>query len=317
MSTNRKVEDELRRWLRGHHTVIGWDEALRLGATKTLVLAKNASGEWNRIYRGVYRDASAPRIPYQALRAAFVAAGGYGVISHRSAAWIWGFVSLFPEQPELSIGAGSDAARKREGLIVHRSRDLNNAQIAIHRTLRVTTPLRTLVDLAAFVSPSTLADAIDAGLASKFITPAGLEAEIGRLSRPGRPGVGPLRRHLAERGFIGAPAPSVLESRMGRLILSIRPVRVPVPTPELCVGSEGEYRLDFAWPAVMFAVEVDGFAFHSSPESARRDKARRNQLRRSGWTLREYTWVDVVRDPERVQQEIASDYLGCLALRAS
>jgi hypothetical protein len=315
VSANKAVENALRQWLRGHFSVIGWEEGRDLGASKSVMLAKAKRGEWERLYRGVYRDTAAGRLPIQRLRAAFVAAGGQYAISDASAAWLWKLLPQPPMTVELSIRAGSGRRKAQEGFVLHRSRDLEPFEVVSHRTMLVTNPLRTLVDLAGSVLPLTLASAVDVALASKLVTLAGLEAELERLSRKGRPGPAALRRDLTNRGLIGVPDPSVLESKLQRVVQRIEPLGAPSPVAELKVGTDGEYRLDLAWEAVMFAIEVDGYVWHSSPEHSKRDNARRRQLRRMGWFLQVYTWVDVVREPSRVAREIVADYRQCAEAR--
>jgi hypothetical protein len=264
----------------------------------------------------VYRDTAAGRVPIQRLRAAFVAAGGQYAVSDVSAAWLWKFVPQPPSTVELSIRAGSGRRKAQEGFVLHRSRDLEPVEVVNHRTMLVTNPLRTLVDLAASVPPRTLAAAVDVALASQLVTIAGLETELERLSRKGRPGPAVVRRDLTKRGFIGVPDPSVLESKFQRVVRRIEPLGVPGPVAELKVGPDGEYRLDLAWEEVMFAVEVDGYVWHFSPEQSQRDNTRRRQLRRMGWFLQVYTWVDVVREPARVAREIVADYRQCAGARS-
>lgn len=316
MRTRRDIESDLRRWLRTHHSVIGCNEAHQLGASKDLVLDKASSGEWERLYRGVYRAAAAPVSPYQALRAAFVASSGCGVVSHASAAWVWDLISNPPAEPELTIGPTSDAARRRAGLTVHRSRDLDLSSAVSRHTVLVTNPLRTLVDLAGSAPTLTVTAAIDAALAAKLVTIAGLSAEIDRRSRRGRPGLVALRRDLRVRGYVGAPQPTVLESKLHRLVTALRPCGVPAPTVEVRAGFDGEYRLDVAWATVRLAVEVDGYVWHFSPVQAQSDNARRNRLRLAGWTVLVYTWVDVSKDQSRVTREILGAYRQCEMLTA-
>jgi hypothetical protein len=311
VSANRQVENDLRRWLRSHFGVIGWREAIRLGASPDVVKGKLRRGEWERVFRGVYRDTAAPHSAIQMLRAAFVVAGPESVISHASAAWLWGLIRQAPAMPELSVRHASGSRPRPPGVIVHRSRDLDPSRASLRQTMPVTNPLRTLADMAGTVPPALLTEAVDRALASKLVTVAGLVAELARLSRKGRPGVRALRRELAARGFVGTPHPSVLESRLHRLAASLVPLGIPHPSIELSAGLDGEYRLDLAWPDVMLAVEVDGYVWHFSPEHVTHDEARRRRLRRMGWTLLVYTWVEVVQEPERVAREIADDYRAC------
>jgi very-short-patch-repair endonuclease len=73
-------------------------------------------------------------------------------------------------------------------------------------------------------------------------------------------------------------------------------------------GPDSKYRLDFADPERRLLIEVDGYAWHSTPDQMRRDLRRRNELNRAGWTILVYTWKDVTGEEERVIQEIADSY---------
>jgi hypothetical protein len=177
--------------------------------------------------------------------------------------------------------------------------------------MAVTNPLRTLVDLAGVEAPEGLAAAVDQGLSSRLVTVAGLTAEIDRLGGHGRAGVGILRRHLEDRGFTGVPPASVLEAKARRIVMSLP---VAPPTFECHAGTDGEYRLDIAWPHLLFVVEVDGYAWHSTPEQIEYDNTRRDRLRDLGWTIRVYTWRQVAHHPARVGTQILATYRS-LALR--
>ena len=82
---------------------------------------------------------------------------------------------------------------------------------------------------------------------------------------------------------------------------------VPVPQREASVLG-GRFRLDYAWPIVALAVEVDGYVWHSDPSRMRADLNRRNQLAGAGWTVLVYTWAEVRHDAEAVMSEIEATY---------
>lgn len=87
-----------------------------------------------------------------------------------------------------------------------------------------------------------------------------------------------------------------------------RRLGLPVPKAEVVTGPDGRYRIDFAFPEIRLAIEVDGWAAHSTPEQKRRDQRRLHDLIRSGWTVLRYDWWEVNGEPERVGQEIADAY---------
>jgi very-short-patch-repair endonuclease len=220
--------------------------------------------------------------------------------------WLW---TLLPAPPDTGphFLVPYRAGNKPSGLwTVHRTRDFDSIEPANKETILATNPLRTLVDFAARAAPAELTAAVDQAIATRLVTPEGLEAEIERLSGHGRAGVADLRRHLRQRGFSGAPAPSVLEAKLHRIIVG---AGLPVPETETEVRVEGgRYRLDVAWSAIRFAVEADGYAWHFSPEQTVRDNARRQKLRDAGWCLLVYTWTEIVNEPARVAREISEKF---------
>jgi very-short-patch-repair endonuclease len=297
--------------------VISRDEVLQLGGSDHTIRSKRQRGEWDSPFGGVYHHAAAPLTPHGTLRAAVLAAGPAAVASHTSAAWLWGLRDHPPPRPELSAPALSQHGRHEPGLVIHRSHDLHRSSVSQHHRIPTTKPVRVLVDLGASafcLNSDDLAGALDRGLASKLVTIGALRKELDRVGRQGRRGPGPLRRLLEERGYIGVAHPSVLESKTLRLF---RRYHLPVPDVEFTTGAHGEYRLDFAFPALKLAVEVDGYVHHFAPDHARRDHARRNQLLRQGWLILVYTWLDVVREPARVAAEIAETYQALMVTRAS
>ena len=97
---------------------------------------------------------------------------------------------------------------------------------------------------------------------------------------------------------------SVLEPRMARLL---RDAGLPAAVfqHEVCNGGRFVARVDFAYPDVRLALEVDGWGSHSSPRALQSDLARQNALVALGWTVLRFTWIDVVRRPGEVAAQVA------------
>ena len=83
---------------------------------------------------------------------------------------------------------------------------------------------------------------------------------------------------------------------------------LPPPQAEVVWGPSRRYRLDFAYPSLRLAIEVDGWSAHFAPEQQRYDNRRANALTRAGWTVLHYDWWEVTNDGERVASEIATTY---------
>ena len=253
------------------------------------------------VHPSVYRLAGSPPSWEQQLLASVMAAGDGAVASHRSAAGLWGILAA--EGVELTV-----PARRRTrlpGMIVHRSVDVGAAHVVRRKGVPATSPLRTLVDLGAVVSGGVVEDALDRALAIRLVTVPGVEAALETVARRGRSGAGVLRAVLDDRALGSDRPDSLLEPRMARLL---RQHRLPAATFQYEVRHAGRFiaQVDFAYPALLVALEVDGFETHSSPRALQADLRRQNLLVGLGWTVLRFTWADVVRYPDRVAAQIRS-----------
>lgn len=181
----------------------------------------------------------------------------------------------------------------------------------VRRGIPLTDVRRTLVDLGQVAGPDELADVVDRALLRRLVTVKALEEELNRLARPGRRGPAALRQSLAGRGFTGGPEPSILEARVRRLL---RRWRIPVLGFEVTVLG-ARYRLDFLLRRDV-ALEVDGYAYHWSPEDKSADAGRRADLAAAGIIVVEADWILVTRHPEELRRRLLGVLAGPRALGA-
>jgi very-short-patch-repair endonuclease len=100
--------------------------------------------------------------------------------------------------------------------------------------------------------------------------------------------------------MIGGPEPSVLEAMALRLF---QRWNIPVLGREQHIYADGRYRIDFiVGPRLI--VEVDGFAYHWTPEAKAYDDRRRNRLRAVGMTVLVYDWRSVKFEAGRLAKEV-------------
>jgi very-short-patch-repair endonuclease len=104
----------------------------------------------------------------------------------------------------------------------------------------------------------------------------------------------------------------VLEDIMARVFVDYH---LPRPVAEFTPSGADEYRLDFAYPDLKLAIEVDGYRWHSDPARMDADYARRRSLEANGWVVMPYTWRQIMADPEGVAKEIAARYAKLAAHR--
>ena len=290
------VTRELSRRFRDQFGVISRAQLHAIGVSNEVLRRRVATGEWEQLGPKTFRVASSSRLPEQTLFAVLLAAGPGAVASHQSAAWLWRMTDA-PDRHAITVPR--TVSNRPRGCDVHRPSEFP-AHVVTVRNIPRTAPLRTLVDLAGVVPPLALEEAVDRALASKLVALEAIEDELKRSARKGRPGLTTLRRTLRSRTLPGSGQPSVLESRVLRLLrqAAIKPVAT-----EVKAGPDLSYRVDIL-VAPGLAVEVDGYAYHNGPEQMAEDARRRNRLHLSGLQTLVYTWRDIVYDGHRVVAEV-------------
>ncbi len=290
--------NKLEAFLRRQYGVVSRAQALSTGLSSRQISTLLANGRWIRVHGGVYRSADQALSGEQALLAACLAAGRGAAASHMSAAWLLGLWDGTPSRPEITVRYPLDP--RLCGVTVRRSRYFEPRKTISRSGIRTTNGLTVLTDLAGTISSGKFTSILDRAISSGAVSVAAIDEHMLRMRGPGRAGFSQLQDLILTRGLAGGPAPSVLEAESLRLF---KRWGVPVIGREVVVGADGRYRIDLL-VAEGFAVEVDGFAYHWSPEAKSRDESRRNELRIGGLFILVYTWRDIHYDSERVAREI-------------
>jgi very-short-patch-repair endonuclease len=273
------------------HSAFTHAQALAAGIASSTIHRRISNERWIRIHRGVYLPASVRVERLQILAAALLAAGAKAVLSHRSAGTLLGLIELF-SVPELTIPHGTSC--RQRGLIVYRAACLDRAR---YEGFPVTNPMRTIIDLAALVSEETVERAIDNAHRRGLVRPDRFADYLALPRNLNRPGSGVVRKivHLRDPR---TPLGSDLETLFFRLL---RRSGLPLPLAQLSVQTRrGERRIDFAYPEEHLAIELDGWAEHSSRQAFVADRTRQNDLELLGWHVLRFTWDEVRNDPTGV-----------------
>ena len=240
-------------------------QLLDAGLGRNAVAHRVAHGRLTRLHRGVYRVGPI-EAPYGREMAAVLATGG--ALSHHSAAGVWGFRP--PHDGDVHVTA---QGRTRQGIRVHRSASLN---AEVHLGLRLTTPARTLHDLAPLLPQHDLDRAVEETVIRGLATAADLQ------SRPA------LR------------AATIVEPRLTRseaerrLVKLIRAARLPTPTTNVRVAG---WEVDAFWPRHRLIVEVDGYAYHGNRAAFERDRRKDAALIAAGYRVVRITWRQISDEP--------------------
>ncbi|MGH2806496.1 MAG: type IV toxin-antitoxin system AbiEi family antitoxin domain-containing protein [Actinomycetota bacterium] len=272
MTPERRAEDLAAR----RYGVLSRAEARGLGMTDRMIDRRVASGRWRVIHPGVYRLAGAPDTWESRLMAAQLSLGPESFVSHRSAGAIHGLDGV----PVGFVEMSTPSSRGSDAIVVHRIRGPKPPARTL-RGFRVTSIERTLFDLCSVLPPVRCGEAIDDAL-RKRLTTLGRLQEIARGYK-GRSGAGTFRQLLALRDDRDGIVESKLETKLLRILKRIEAFEF---TPQLEVHAESfRYRLDFAYPDQMVAVEGQSLRYHLGDGPMGYDTKRDRRLRRLGWEI--------------------------------
>jgi very-short-patch-repair endonuclease len=230
-------------------------------------------GRFLRLHRGVVLAGPGPVTARVRARAALLAVGDDAALDRGWAAWHLGF-GPFTGGP-VTVATAVRGRRSRDGIAVRCVRRLDPPEVLRVDGLRVTSPERTISDLAASVGPAALGRLVDQALVARRVTPDDLRRHLGRHG--GTRGVPALRAMLAAHR--GATR-SELE-RMFRRLWS----RSQLPAYEANARVAG-ITVDAFWPEHRVVVELDGRGFHDAvPTRAEADRRRSSRLAAAGYLV--------------------------------
>lgn len=284
------------------HGLITRSQLDRIGVTPGQLRTFVGHGVLVRRSRGVFAVASSPATTDQELLACVLACGPAAVASHRAAAGLWRLHRF--REGHLDITVPRWTRRVSGGGTVHESRALPTRDRSVVRSIPVTSPTRTLIDMGRYVGPSYLGSMMDDAVRRRLTSYEALHFRLGELAAKGRDGIVSARTALELRPG-GSEAPDSQLELMVRDLL----VRVGVPEPTMhhridC--GEHDIVVDFAWPADLVALECDGFRFHRTPDQLDWDDRRRNLLGLRGWMVLHATWNRVRHDPTGLVDEVVA-----------
>jgi very-short-patch-repair endonuclease len=243
---------------------------------------------------GVYAVGHAATAEWCRETAALLAVRDGASLSHLTAAGLW---RLCPADGLIHVTVAGGASASPPGVHVHRSRCLTARDLRFHKGLPVTSPARALLDIAPLVTDRELELAFDRGVVDRVIRTADVAAVLSRAG--GHPGRGRLSSLMADGTAGTTMTRSEAEERMLALVRAAE-----LPPPEVNARVHG-YEVDFLWREVGFAVEVDGFRFHSPRTAFERDRRKDRHLRRAGIDVMRVTWRQLEAEPYALVARIA------------
>jgi Protein of unknown function (DUF559) len=227
--------------------------------------------------------------------AAVLACGQGALLSHRSAAALWG---IRPTRHRLIDVTTPRRRRPRKGIALHLVRELNPKDCAVVEGIPITTVARTLLDLAEVVREDGLVRAVEQAEQMRLFDLRTVEELIGR-SR-GRRGTSSLRSVLS----VYHDQPQVTRSELERRFLRLCG-DAGLPTPATNFWIEGQ-EVDALWAVEGLVVELDGRSFHQTRAAFERDRIRDTALQRAGYRVLRVTRRRIESDPAGVIEDVRS-----------
>jgi very-short-patch-repair endonuclease len=288
------------------HGVFTRAQGVAAGMSGTAIGRLLRAGQLETVHRNVYRLSSAPASEWTRASAAVLAATtlhtGDAVpvaASHWTAAALWQF-GPEPAPAEAHV-TGARQCRAR-GLVMHRSTIAGDERTVL-RGIPVTSPPRTLVDLAGIATSRQLEQAHAAAERIGRVTRREVWAALRR--HPGARGCRMLRQLLAELDASGH-SPLFLRSQAEEAGLAmVRSGDLPRPLSNARIlGLE----VDFLWPDLRLVMEVDGLSFHSSAEAVQRDRSRDRTLVMGGYLVLRFTWRQLTQERDECLATLAGAF---------
>lgn len=284
MASRRNTELILRELGARQHGVVTRAQLLAAGLSGPAVDRLVRAGRLVVVQRGVYQIGPQP-LPRAAEAVAVLAGGCDATLSHQNAACLAEILEAPRHVMPVDVTIPRKNRRRLEGIRIHRVRDLREDEVTMLLGIRVTTPARTLLDIAETIKSRDVEQAYANALRKRLVTPDEMRDMVKR--HPAHRGAGLWRRMLAEPG-----APAFTRSEAERKLLEITRSGKLAP-PELNALLLG-YEVDFLWREARVVAEVDGYAFHASARSFAADRKRDAELAAAGYRVLRFTWADLV-----------------------
>jgi hypothetical protein len=273
------------------HGLITVLQLLAVGLSRSGIDDWVARGRLHRIHRGVYAVGHTALRTEARLLAAVLACGPGAVLSHRSAALLWGLRRSGMSRVEVSVprrhGRGT-----RDGILVHRSGTLRPVEVTVRNGIPVTSVARTLVDLAEVVPRRSLERAADQAEIERVFDLRALTDVI--EAHPHRTGCARVAALLDEQAIGSTLTRSDLEDRM----LAICD-RAGVERPAVNARAAG-LEVDFLWVAQRLVAEADSRRYHGHRAAFERDRERDAVLLTEGFRVVRFTERRIAGAPGEV-----------------
>lgn len=283
------------------HSLVATWQLMALGLSKTERARLVHGDRWQPVTTRVLALAGGSASADRDDMAAVLDASPGGVLSRAAAARRWGARGFDGARRDVTRHRG--VTRRSSSLArVHEVIDLLPVHIKVVRRVPVTSPARTVFDLAGSLHPARVEALLDWMWNERLLDGRTLDRTIGELAARGRSGSRLMRELADARGPGYVPPASGLERRFAKIL---HDHRLPLMRRQVDIGGE-EWggRVDFRDDVLPLVVEVQSEKHHTSLVDAAADAARRNRLVAAGFTVVEVWDTKVWHDPRFVAGQV-------------
>jgi very-short-patch-repair endonuclease len=260
------------------------------GLNSGAITVRVRRAQLHRIHRGVYAVGTEALTLRGTFTAAVLACGADAVLSHRAAAAWHAMLRWHGGLPDVIVPRGG--GRAMQAIRSHRSNSLDPFDVWRRDGILVTSPARTVLDLAADMSAKALRRMVRQAFADRILSVRQLHDVLARSPR--HPGAARLRALLAD-GYV--PTRSELEDRALDL-LAAAGIERPEVNPQLVLG-ERAIEPDLLWRKRRLVVELDGATWHDDRFAREDDAERQALLEAHGYRVLRISWRQLVDHPRQ------------------
>jgi hypothetical protein len=271
------------------HGHVARSQLLELGVAQGLIAGRLKSGAWVAVHLGVYCIGPRRNDPVSRAAAAVLACGPGALLSHQSAASLWGLFArwTFP------LHVTAEGRRERPGITTHRCQWLNSSDHSLQLGVKVTSRARTVLDLAPSLPPDKLTRLVMDARRNHHL---GLTALQDVLDR------NPLHKGTKLlRPFIDDPANPTASHLEDLFRAFIKKYDLPQPVINFNLRRK---QPDAYFPEHNLIVELDGWEFHKDRHAFETDRERDAENLRHGTLTIRMTEQRLTQDPDREAQRL-------------
>jgi very-short-patch-repair endonuclease len=270
------------------HGVLTRTQLEGLGFSGPAIERRVANGRLHRVSRGVYAVGRPELTRRGRWKAATLACGPTALLSHASAAELWGIETEKEGLVEVSLRGAS--LLRRAGIKAYRRPKLEDRDVTEFSNIPVTGVVRTMIDCATRLEGAAIERMVNQADTHGLIRLDALRTEL--ESRPGLWGVGKLREVIDRRTF------RLTDSELERRFLAL------VESAGLSLPQTGRwlngFKVDFFWPDLGLVVETDGLTYHRTPAQQARDLVRDQAHTAAGLSRLRFSHAQVRFEPDHV-----------------